>query len=813
MSTSPLSLGCLRSAKALIVAGVDAKCAWRAIAVALVVVGAVISRVAHAQTLEQRLVLPIQPPPFAGRIGPDVESSIADWPTPVNAPKGAPNVLLVMTDDVGFGASSTFGGPIPTPTLDQLAKRGLRFNQFHTTGICSPSRAALLTGRNHHNVGAGHLVNLPGGFPGYTGIVPPSAATIAQILRLNGYNTAMFGKHHNTPAWANSAAGPFDTWPTGLGFEYFFGFLAEAQHFNTPLYRGVTRVEEDRSGRLLEERLTTDAIEWIHDQQATYANKPFFVYYAAPSMHAPHQAAPEWFGKFRNRFDMGWDRLREETYARQKVQGIIPSTAALSPRPHELPAWDGLTLSEKRYHARMMEVAAGMLAYQDNQFGRIIDELDRMGILDNTLVIFIEGDNGASGEGGPEGAINEYADMVNKIGEAATPTAADINIMGSSRTSENYSAAWAWAMNTPFQWLKQLPAYFGGTRNGLVISWPARIKADSKMRGGFSHVTDITPTILEAVGIPAPRSVFGIEQTPLDGKSLVGAFDSSKWLGHHLTQYFEIGGNFAIYHDGWMASSKPRRMPWVLEQKTALDQNAEWELYDIRNDFSQAHDIADKKPQILREMQALWEREALKNNVFPIDGRISLEKTQGNRAMFGPPRNVYDYWSAGTKVPATRAPNLAGQSFAISAEVDLAKDEASGAIVAYGSDLGGWSFYLDRGHPAVLQALSQKSSDHITVVSNEALASGPASIRFEFKSEGGIYAGGEIKIFANGRLMASGRMPKTIVRPGSALETLDIGQDTGGLVLPYAVEGGVLEGIVRHVHVVTGDEAIVDEAK
>ena len=769
---------------------------------------------AWAQSVEQRQSLPILAGPFTGNIGMTPETSIAVMHPRPRAPEGAPNILLVLTDDVGFSAASTFGGPIPTPYLDHLAERGIRYNKFHVTAKCSPTRAALLTGRNHHVVGTGNLIDLSQGYPGYTGDIPADSATVAQILKLNGYNTAMFGKHHNTPAWDNSAAGPFDMWPTGIGFEYFFGFIGgEAQQENTQLFRGISRVPEDRSGDFLDKRLADDAINWIHNQKAADPSKPFFIYFSPGSMHAPHQAPPDWIARFKGQFDHGWDQLREAIFARQKAAGIIPANAALTLRPPEIRAWDSFSANEQRVQARMMEVAAAMLAYQDAQFGRIVDDLERMGELDNTLIVFIEGDNGAAGSGGAHGEINEYGRMVNRIDDASIPIADDMPNMGGTATNQNYSTAWGWALNTPFQWTKHMASHLGGTRNGLVITWPERITPDSAMRTTFAHVIDITPTLLAAANVPEPQTVYGVAQRPFDGKSIESSFTDAAWPASQEPQYFEISGNIAIYHNGWMASTKPRTFPWPDVRNKTFPEMPEWELYNLEDDFSQSHDLSQEYPAKLKELQNLWEIEAVRNKVYPIDPRTNLARASSGMAMFGAPRNEFDYWGFGTSVSSFRAPNLAGQSFVISADVDLDKNGPSGAIVGFGGMLGGWSFYLDNGRPVVHQAISQRPADNFRIASDRALPAGPANIRYEFKSDGGAYSGGQMKIFANGDLVAEGRMPKTIVRAVNFTETFDIGQDTGDPVVPYSVKGGVFEGEVRHVHIITGNEAISKEEK
>jgi arylsulfatase A-like enzyme len=732
-----------------------------------------------AQTAEQRLSLPIQPPPFTGTIAPSVADSKPDWLPLVRAPTHAPNVLLVMTDDVGFAASSTFGGPVPTPNLDRLAQRGLRYNAFNTTGICSPSRAALLTGRNHHTVGMGTLVDMPGGYPGYSGKIPDSAATVARVLTLNGYNTAMFGKHHNTPSWEASQAGPFDHWPTGLGFQYFYGFMGgDADQYKPVLYRGVTRVESQpgEEAGLLDKRLADDAIRWIHNQKAAAQDTPFFVYMAPGTAHAPHQAPPEWIARFHGAFDQGWDRLREETFTRQRKLGIIPANAKLTPRPAEIQGWDSLSPAARKVYARMMEVYAGMLAFQDAQIGRVLAELDRMGEADNTLVIFVQGDNGGSAEAGNEGMLNEIGRIINGVKDDVPWLMANIDLMGSNRTYENYPAGWAWATNTPFQWTKQVSSHLGGVRNGLVISWPQGIRPQGQIRSQYSHLIDIMPTILDAAGLPAPTTVNGIAQQPIDGISLRPTFRADTQVPR--TQYYEQTGNRAIYQDGWLANTYPIRMPWE-DRPTDPNATYHWELYNLRADYSQSNNLSAKYPAKLKEMQAAFDATARASNVYPIDDRFASLRIRDVALARPVTRRRWTFWGSDTSVMQGTAPSLAGRSFTISADVTVPGENANGVLVANGSWFGGWAFFLKDGKPTAIHAVSRRPEEIFQITGNSPISPGPHRIGFVFTSDGGMRAGGTMQLMIDGILVGEGRIGRTILMPAGLGETLDIGRDTG----------------------------------
>lgn len=706
----------------------------------------------------------------------DVTDSSPGASPEVKAPKGAPNILLVMMDDVGFGATSAFGGAVPTPALDRLAANGLRYNNFHTTGICSPSRAALLTGRNHHAVGAGFPPEVAAGYPGYIGQLPPDAAPIATVLKEGGYSTAMFGKHHNASYREQPGSGPYHNWPTGWGFDYFYGFVAaDMDQYRPNLFRGTSRVDED-SDETLDARLASDAIRWIRNQDAATPDKPFFMYLAPGSTHAPHQAPREWIEKFKGRFDGGWDKLREETFARQKAYGTIPLNTQLTPRPAEVVAWDSLTPEMKRVQARAMEVYAAQLAHFDAQLNRILNELERVGKLDQTIVLFIAGDNGASADSGSRGTTNELADFSNGLKETDEQFLKHIDDMGGPRYYGNYSAGWAYALNAPFPWFKQISSHLGGTRNGMVISWAGGIKPDGEPRNGFSHLTDIYGTLLDVAGLPVPTSVYGVKQQALDGSSLLPTFkDAHREV--HPTQYFEMVGNRAIYRDGWMANTTPRRMPWVWN--AGADGGLKWELYNLRSDFSQSRNLAEAEPTRLRDMIALWNEEATENNVFPINSGAGPSRALLPKfSDAGTPRTNFTYWGSGVRVESHSAPSFAARSFSLSAEID-AKPRASGAIVANGSWFGGWGFYLDKGVPTVVHAVSQLPEDSFTVIGNMPVTSGRAKVRFDFVSDGGPLAGGEMTIFINDREAGKGRIPKTTVMTAGSGETFDVGIDTG----------------------------------
>ncbi len=751
-------------------------------------------------------ILPRPPQPFTGKLGVTEQDSTAIHPRTLTAPAGAPNILLVMTDDVGFASVSTFGGPASTPNLDRLAEHGLRYNRFHTTGICSPTRAALLTGRNHHAVGLGTLSDIPSPYPGYTAIIPPTAATIARILRDNGYSTAMFGKDHNIPHEERSPAGPFNQWPTGRGFEYFYGFIAgDSDQWQPALYEGTSPVSDpDRpAGYLLDEELADNAINWIHNQKAAAPNKPFFIYYANGSAHAPHQVTKEWIDSFHGKFDNGWDKEREIIFARQKAMGLVPQDTELAERPENIPAWNSLTDNQKKVYARFMEVYAAQLAFQDAQFGRIMDELERMGIADDTLVVFIEGDNGSSAEGGPTGSINEIPELSTGQHLIDVDWLADhLDVLGGPDTYEGFQASWAFAMDTPFPWFKQIASHLGAVRNGLVISWPRRIEKQGELRSQYHHVIDVMPTLLEAAGVQPPEVVDGIQQQPIDGISMVYSFNDAETPSPRTTQYYEIHANRAIYHDGWLANTTPRNMPWNLPLQQPTDVTTyPWELYNLQEDFSQSKNLAAQYPEKLAEMQKLFDEQARKYNVYPLqDTGAQLRSAKRIRASGQQPRLDYVFWGKDIHLQMMSAPPITFLPFSLEAEVEVPPEGGEGVIVAAGSHFGGWSFYLDQGRPTAFASITPLPlpGAQTRVAADRALEAGLHTLRFDFGFKG---EGGDLTISVDGEKVASGTItqrPRILAGNG---ETFDTGRDTNVPVSPDYEKEGPFNGSINKVKV------------
>lgn len=749
--------------------------------------------------------LPPVAAPYAATLAPTESESEASYPSPVRAPEGAPNILLVMTDDVGFGSSSTFGGAVPTPNLDRLAARGLSYNRFHTTGICSPTRAALLTGRNHHAVGTGVVIEMPSPYPGYTSKLPRSAATVARILRDNGYNTAMFGKDHNVPADARSPAGPFDQWPTGKGFEYFYGFVAgDTDQWHPSLYEGISPVDSrDRpEGYLLDKELADKAIHWIHNQQGAAPDTPFFMYYATGSAHAPHQAPQAWIDKFRGKFDHGWDEERRRIFERQKAMGLIPAATELAARPKQVQAWDSLSEKQRQVYARFMEVYAGMLSYQDAQFGRILDELERMGIADNTLIMFIQGDNGASGEGGPQGTLNEMADLSSKDKHELPVDwlAEHLDELGGPNTYQGYPIGWTYATNTPYPWFKVHASHLGGVRNGLVVSWPKRIEQGGTLRDQYHHVIDVMPTLLEAAGIAPPQSVDGVAQQRIDGKSMVYSFNTPNAPTTRDTQYYEVLGNRGIYHKGWLANTTPRNMPWAIANRgSSTDVTTyNWELYDLRNDFAQAHDLAAEHPQKLAELQALFDQEARRNQVYPLQDSGGMHRAMQMISASGGARMEYVYWGPGIQLQMMRSPMIFMLNFSIEADLDLPDNHTSGVVVASGSHFGGWSFFMQDGRPAAVASTSPLPGGHTKVLAPSNVPSGKHTLRYEFSMTD---EGGELTILVDGDEVARKTIPKRPQMMAGNGETFDTGRDTNVQVTADYHNGGEFEGQIEKITV------------
>jgi arylsulfatase len=732
-----------------------------------------------------RNVLPIPEPPFRGKIDRTVKDSTPDFPKEIQPPKGAPNVLLIMTDDVGFGASSTFGGPIPTPTFDKLAANGLRYNRFHTTALCSPTRAALLAGRNHHSCATGNIMEMGTGYPGYNTLMPKSCGTVAQVLRGNGYSTSWYGKNHNVPDWQSSQAGPFDLWPTGLGFEYFFGFIGgDMNQWNSALFENTKPIEaeEQSAGKLthLDQLLADRAIDWIRMQHAVAPDKPFFAYYTPGIAHAPHQAPKNWIARMEGKFDQGWDRVREETLERQKKLGVVPVGTRLTLRPKEIPAWDSLSADQKELYARMMEVYAGALAHCDHQIGRVIDTLDQLGVLDNTLIIYIMGDNGASAEGTLQGTTNEVATAANGVTEDLPYLLSMIDKLGGPETYNHYPVGWAHAMDAPLQWTKQVASHFGGTRNGAIISWPKRIKARGEVRSQFHHIIDVVPTILEAAGILMPEEIDGVKQKPLEGVSMAYTFDDARAQDRHTTQYFEMFGNRGVYHDGWMACTTPLRLPWVTAGADPSPDDFQWELYHVAEDFSQANDLASANPEKLKELQAVFDVEARKYNVYPLDSTFAERVDPAIRPSLTRGRNVFTYSQGMIRIPEGTTPDVKNKSYRVSADVEIPEGGVDGVLATQGGRFGGWGLLVLDGKPAFVHALSNQAKHKYRVASDQKLSPGKHTITFDFAYDGGgIGKGGTGTLSVDGQKVAEGKIERTVGRRFSLDETFDVGEDTG----------------------------------
>jgi arylsulfatase A-like enzyme len=738
--------------------------------------GAAFTTTMPAQQID-RTVLPIKEPTYP-------ESTVLDArdakPPPrfdVKAPPKAPNVVVVLLDDVGFAASSAFGGPINMPTLDKLAATGLRYNRFHTTALCSPTRTALLTGRNHHVNNAGAIMELATAFPGNTGIRPNSVAPLAEMLRLNGYSTAAFGKYHETPPWEVSVSGPFDRWPTHSGFDKFYGFIGgETNQWAPAIFDGTVRVEAPHDPKYhFTVDMTNQAINWIQAQHSLTPDKPFYVYFATGACHAPHHVPKEWADKYKGKFNEGWDNLREKIFAKQKQMGIIPQDAQLTPRANEIPAWDIMNADQKRLLARQMEVFAGFAEQTDYEVGRLVQSLEEMGVLDNTLFIYIVGDNGSSAEGGPEGTYNEMMALNGIVGNASQMMN-HIDDWGSPNTFPHYAIGWAHALDTPFQWTKQVASHWGGTRNGMVMHWPERIKAKGEIRSQFSHVVDIAPTVFEAVGLPFPKVVNGTEQLPFDGPSMVYTFDDAKAKDRHTTQYFEMFGNRAIYHDGWVACTR-HSIPWLMTQLPPLKDDV-WELYNVDQDFSEANDLAAKNPAKLKEMQDLFMKTAEKYHVLPIDDR-RVERFDA--AMAGRPDLM------GNRTSLTVYPGMIGlmenafintknRSFSLTADVELADGNANGVIICQAGRFGGWTLYMKAGK--LHHEYNYFGLEHTNVASSNPIAAGKHTIKYDFVFDGGKPgAGGQSVLYVDEQKVAEGKIPKTQPYAYSGDEGVDVGMD------------------------------------
>lgn len=727
-----------------------------------------------------RTKLPIAEPPRPTYRELDARNATAPPRFDVKAPAGAPNVVIILIDDLGFGAPSTFGGPIATPTLDGLAEQGLRYTNFHTTALCSPTRAALKSGRNHHMVNMGFITELATGFPGATGSIPSSTAPVAEVLRSNGYSTAAFGKWHETAAWEASVSGPFDRWPTRQGFDKFYGFIGgETNQWAPYLYDGDAQVElpDDPNYHFMAD-MTDKAVAWVKYQKALTPDKPFFVYFAPGATHAPHHVPKDWIAKWQGKFDMGWDKLREDTLARQLEMGIVPPGTKLAKKPEAIKDWSMLSNDERRLFAHQAEVFAAFLDYTDHQIGRLVKAIEATGELDNTLIFYIAGDNGTSGEGGANGMFNEYT-YFNGVPENVSDMLKHIDKWGSPETYPHMAAGWSVALNAPFGWMKQIASDFGGTRNGMVVHWPKSIKAKNEIRSQFGHVIDIAPTILEAAGLPEPTEVSGTKQIPMQGKSLLYSFDNSTAKERHTTQYFEIAGNRAIYHDGWYARTI-HKAPWEPKPRNPLESDA-WELYDVRSDFSLSTDVTANNPEKLVELQKLFMAEAEANHVLPLDDRF-MERMNSklvNRPDLMQGRTSLTLSEGMSGIMESVFINVKNTSNVITAEVEVPEDGVNGTIIAQGGRFGGWSLYVKDGVPAY--DYNFLGLVRTTIAATKPLPVGAKStIRFEFEYDGGGPGkGGKGTLLVNGDKVGEGRIERTQAGMFSADETADVGIDLG----------------------------------
>jgi arylsulfatase len=731
-----------------------------------------------------RAILPIPARPHVGLTTYDAKDPDTSFPPiePIRPPAGAPNVLVILIDDAGFGSNSAFGGPARTPTFERLAADGLKYTRFHTTALCSPTRAALLSGRNHHTVGMGGVTEIATSAPGYSSVRPNSCAPLAKTLTLNGYSTAQFGKCHEVPVWQTSPMGPFDAWPSvGGGFEHFYGFIGgETNQYAPALYSGTTPVEPDRTpeeGYHLTEDLTDHAIDWIRQQKSLMPDKPFFVYFAPGATHAPHHVAPEWSARYKGEFDQGWDTVREETYARQQALGVIPPDAELTPRPAEIPAWDDMPAELKPVLARQMEVYAGFMEHTDHHIGRLIDAVDDLGILDDTLVILISGDNGASAEGSIHGSFNEML-MLN--GAAALETvdfmATRVDKFGTPEAYNHYAVGWAHAMDAPYQWTKQVASHWGGTRNGTIVRWPNGIKGKGDVRNQFHHVIDIAPTVLEAAGLPEPTFVNGVQQIPYEGVSLAYTFEEPTAADRHETQYFEMFVNRGIYHKGWTAVTR-HSTPWVMAPLPAFDDDV-WELY-APDDWTQAHDLAKEQPDQLHQLQRLFLIEAAKHNVLPLDDR-RVERF--NSDLAGRPQLIHGkhqlLFGGMGRLSENSVIVVKNKSHSVTAKLQVPDSGADGVIIAQGGAFGGWTLYAKDGKPAYCYNLL--GLRRFKVYGAAEIPAGEHQVRLEFTYDGGgLGKGGTATLFLDGTQVGEGRLDGTVPLIFSGDETTDLGQDTG----------------------------------
>ncbi len=767
----------------------------------------------HQPDNHLRAYLPIPDVPKPGLTTYDAKDPDTKYPPiePLRPPEGAPNVLIILLDDAGFGASSAFGGPCNTPTFERLAADGLRYNRFHTTALCAPTRQALMTGRNHHSVGMGAITEIATAAPGLNSLRANTKAPIAMTLKLNGYSTAMFGKCHEVPVWETSPLGPFEHWPSGGGgFEYFYGFIGgENNQYDPALYEGTTPIEPPATpeeGYHLTQDLADHAINWVRQQKALMPDKPFFVYFSTGATHAPHHVPKEWADRYKGKFSQGWDRLREETFARQKALGVIPADCELTARHAEIPAWDEMPEPLKPVLEREMEVYAGFMEHTDYHVGRLLEAIEDLGILDDTLIFCIIGDNGASAEGTVNGAFNELANF-NGMAALETPEfmLSKVDQFGSPESYNHYSVGWAHAMDTPYQWTKQVASHWGGTRNGTIVHWPRGIQDKGGQRSQFCHVIDVAPTILEAAGLPEPVAVNGVQQSPMEGTSMLYSFNAAQAAERHDLQYFEMAGNRGIYYKGWSAVTK-HRTPWVLVgQKLAAFDDDIWELYDGSRDWTQARDLSKQMPEMLHKLQRLWLIEATKYNVIPLDDRGTerfMPELAGRPTLIR--GNSQLFFAGMGRLSENSVVNVKNKSFSVTAEIETGKSPANGVIIAQGGKFGGWSVYFKDGSARF--AYNVLGIHLFTIEAAEPIPDGKHQVRMEFTYDGGGLAkGGSAALFYDGRQVGAGRVAVTMPMVFSADETTDIGYESGTPVSPvYTTHSSKFNGKIGWVQLDVG---------
>lgn len=751
-----------------------------------------------------RTVLPIAKPVPALITEQDVRKAQMPPRLDLTAPKGAPNVLLVLIDDMGFGQPSAFGGPVRMPTLERVANQGLRYNRFHTAAVCSASRAALLNGNNAHTVNAGEIADNATGFPGNTFVRPDNITPLAEILRLNGYSTAAYGKSHETPGWEITPTGPFDRWPTRLGFEEFYGFVGgDMNHWAPSLYHGTTKVELKRDENY---HLTTDmankAIAWMGLQKSLTPDKPFFVYFAPGATHAPHHAPKEWAEKYKGQFDMGWDKMREQTFERQKKMGVIPANSKISPRPKEIPAWDSFSAKEQRLFARQMEVFAGFAEHTDHEIGRMVDYLESIGQLDNTIIVFIAGDNGSSSEGGAYGTANETAALNSSPG-TVEQMMEHYDDWGGPNTFPHFAMGWAWAGNAPYPWVKQIAGHLGGSRVGMAVSWPKAIQAKGEIRSQFYHLIDVAPTILQAANIPQPKKVNGFDQKPMDGVSMMASFGNAKAPENRLTQYFNVFGNRGVYDNGWLAGTV-HNVPWIFNAKLPELDDDVWELYDLRNDFTSAVNLAASNPKKLAEMKEIFRREAIKHKVFPIDDRKAerIVASVAGRPDILRGRKEMTFYEGMRGLFELAIISVKNTEFTVTSEIELKDDKTNGVIVAQGGRFGGWSIFMKDGKPAYEHNFF--GQERYKATATEAIPAGKHTLTFHFtpddpKKPG---SGGKGILSVDGKPYAEVQTPKMVYGVFAFDDGLGVGvDDETNVSLDYKEEDNAFEGKIKYVKI------------